>query len=206
MILRDSGNNVSAAATLTVVVASFFVFLAGLAAPAGGGAFRALFALTAEGLREGALWQTVTYAFLHGSWLHLIANAFGLLVTGIALERLLGTAAVLRLFLLAALAGALGFLLSIGLDPRLNARMACVGASGILAGCLGAAATLAPCCRLTLWVLLLPFPVRAWQLIPLILLLIASEAAFWPLTTAYGAHLGGFLAGLVWGALADRRF
>lgn len=209
MISRASGIR-PAAATFAVVVACFFLFLVGLYAPAlpspaGGGAFRALFALSADTLAAGALWQPLSYAFLHGSWLHLAANAFGLLVTGTALERLLGPAAFLRLALLSALSGALGFLLSLLLDPRLSPHMTCVGASGILAGCLGCAAALAPRTRLTLWVLVLPVPLRGWQLIPLLLLLLAAEAVLWPWTTAYGAHLGGFLAGLVCGALASRR-
>lgn len=208
MILRGTEIR-PAAATLAVVVACFLFFAVGLAAPmlshpAGGGAFRALFSLTAEGVRDGAFWQPVTYVFLHGSWLHLAANAFGLAVTGTALERLLGTAAFFRLALLTALAGALGFLLSLAFDPRLSVRMGCVGASAVLAGCLGAAATLSPRCRLTLWLLVVPIPVRAWQLVPLLLLLIAAEALWWPQTTAYGAHLGGFLAGMGWGFLAGR--
>lgn len=167
--------------------------------------FRETWALQAWALHAGAVWQPLTYAFVHGGWAHLLANLFGLALTGAALEAVLGARRLVRLFALGAAAGACGFLLTVLLDPRLPAAMACVGASACVAACLGAATTLAPRARVTLWVVAIPVPMRAIWLLPLFALFLVAEAWLWPGVTAYGAHLGGWLAGLLFGLCAACR-
>lgn len=168
-------------------------------------ALGALFGLRAEAVRAGALWQPFSYAFLHGGWAHLAANLFGLWVTGSALEAVLGARRMVGLFALGAAAGACGFLGSLALDPRLSGGLACVGASAMVAACFGAATALAPRERVVLWVAVLPIPLRAFWLAPVFLLFTVCEAWWWPQVTAYGAHLGGWLAGLAFGRAAAAR-
>lgn len=176
----------------------------GLPAPGAGGlsyaqALRGLFGLDATTVRQGALWQPLSYAFLHGSWAHAAANLFGLWLTGGALTKVVGTQRFLWLFALGTVAGAVGFLLSAALDPRIPAGTVCVGASAAVAACVGAATTLSPHARITLWVTFLPLPLRAGWLFPLFLAFFLCEAWLWPTATAYGAHLGGWLVGLLFG-------
>lgn len=168
-------------------------------------AFDLLFALRPEAIAQGALWQALTYALLHGHWAHLLINVAGLAVTGATLERLLGGRRTLALFALGAAAGACGFLGSLLADPRLPSAGACVGASAILTACIGAATTLAWRERVTLWVAIVPLRLRAWWLLPLFLVFSVCEILLWPTVTAYGAHLGGWLAGLALGCLWHRR-
>lgn len=167
-------------------------------------AWETLFALSPHAVAQGAVWQGVTYALLHGSWAHLLVNLVGLAVTGATLERLLGGRRTVTLFVLGAAAGACGFLASLALDPRLPDGMDCVGASAILTACIGAVTTLAWRERVVLWVAFLPVRLRAGWLLPLFLLFSACEAVYWPTFTAYGAHLGGWLAGLLLGLLWHR--
>ncbi len=178
--------------------------LPGLNGLGAGRALTALFGLKAGALGAGALWQPFSYVFLHGGWAHLAANLFGLWVTGSALEAALGARRVAWLFAFGAVAGACGFLATLAWDPRLPTGMACLGASAVVAACLGAATALEPRARVVLWVAVLPIPLRAIWLLPLVLGLATCEALWWPLTTAYGAHLGGFLAGLAFGASAGK--
>lgn len=157
-------------------------------------------ALKADPLRLGAWWQPVSYAVVHGSLWHLGLNLFVLLLTGSTLERAVGSLRFLALAALAIPAGAVGFLLSLLLDPRLVPAAACVGASAISTALFGAIATLAPREKLTVWIICLPVPFRGAWLLPLLLLLIVAESLFLPGITAYGAHLGGWTAGLLFGA------
>lgn len=153
-------------------------------------------ALRVRDLQDGALWQPLTYAFCHGPWWHLAINLFVLLVTGCTLERAMGSLRMLALIALAIPAGALGFLLSLLLDPRLVIGTACVGASALSSACFGTIALLAPREKVTLWVLFIPIPFRAGWLLPLAGLLLCAEIFYSPGLTAYGAHLGGWLLGL----------
>lgn len=190
----------------------FVVWLAqwwaqGLPAPGGAGglsfseALRGLFGLNAAAVRRGALWQPLTYAFLHGSWTHLVANLFGLGLTGYTLADAVGARRFLWLFALGAATGAIGFLLSAAFDPRLPAETVCVGASAVVAACIGAVTSLAPRRRVTLWVTVFPVQLRAGWLFPLFLLFVLCEAWLWPTATAYGAHFGGWVAGVLFGRL-----
>ncbi len=153
--------------------------------------------LQAEALRSGALWTPLTYAWIHASPLHLLLNLFGLWITGRSLERLLGRNAMVSILLLGSVAGAIGFLVSLGLDPRLSGELRCMGASAVVTACIGVATALAPRERITLWILFVPIPLKAGGLLPVLLGLFAVEAVAFAQTTAYGAHLGGFLMGLL---------
>ncbi len=157
------------------------------------------FALHAQSLRAGALWQAVTYALLHGSLLHLGANLVGLWISGRTLVRFLGKGGLLWLLLLGALGGAAGYVATLLADPRLFVGTPCMGASAMVAACLGAATTLLPKGEVTLWVGLFPIHLRAGWLAPLVGLGLLAEAWVFPQVTAYGAHLGGYLVGLALG-------
>lgn len=162
------------------------------------------FGLSAQTLAQGAYWQPLTYAFLQGSVTHLLANLLGLWITGSALEPILGGRRMGWLFVLGVLAGAVGFLASLMVDARLAVGQACIGASAGVAAYLGCATLLSPKAKLVLWVVVFPIPLRAYMLLPLFILFSIAELLLWPQFTAYGAHLGGWLMGLLC-ALAWRK-
>lgn len=153
-------------------------------------------ALRVFDVRDGALWQPLTYAFCHGPWWHLAVNVFVLLITGCTLERAIGSLRMLALIALAIPAGAVGFLISLAVDPRLFLGTACVGASALSSACFGTVALLAPREKITLLLLFIPIPFRAGWLLSLVGALFCVEAFYAPGMTAYGAHIGGWLLGL----------
>ena len=157
------------------------------------------FPLQSVALQAKEIWRIFSYVLLHGSWWHLGFNLLGLWITGITLERLLGWRKMTLLLLCGAAAGALGFLASLLLDPRLSPQLTCIGASALLTTCLGVATTLAPKETLTLWLIVFPLRIKALYLAPLLFLIFCAEASFPNLGTAYGAHLGGWLIGMLIG-------
>lgn len=146
---------------------------------------------------------SVLYAmFLHGGWLHLLGNLLFLFVFGNNVEDRLGRVRYLAFYLGCGYAATYGFsLLFSGSDQPL------VGASGAIAGVLGAYLVLFP--RARVWSLLtffffLPVRLPAWLVLGswfVLQYLYARGAGLSQATgTAYLAHVIGFAVGaaLVW--------
>ncbi len=155
-------------------------------------------ALSLPGVSRGALWQFVTYQFLHANTGHLLMNMLALLLIGPAAESTLGRRHLLIVFLVSGALGGLGFVL---LDPRAP----CVGASGSVFGVFGAFVALHPHERMTL--LFFPFVViEAWIVALLFggieLMYLVSGAGG---NVAYAAHVAGGLAGFVYARTVYRR-
>ena len=145
----------------------------------------------------------VTSMFIHGGWLHLIGNMLFLWVFGDNVEDAMGHGRYLVFYLLAGLAATA---LQVFIDQESLIPM--VGASGAIAGVLGAYLVLYPRATVSvlipwLWFLGV-FPVPAAFLIVFWFLLqllsgVASLGAGDGVTQAiaFWAHVGGFVAGVV---------
>ena len=153
-----------------------------------------LFAIHGIGLSLGFFWTSVTYMFLHGSWIHLILNMIGLYVFGKGVTREAGEGALWGIFISSGIVGGVGWALSSGLDSAVP----CMGASAGVLGLAGAYATLRPRDR---FVIFLPFPIvlPAWVLAIGLLVLNALELIFVESQVAYLAHLLGIVVGIVAG-------
>ncbi|KAB2955071.1 MAG: rhomboid family intramembrane serine protease [Thermoanaerobaculia bacterium] len=147
--------------------------------------------------------------FLHGSWLHLLGNLAFLAVFGDDVEGRLRRARFLLLYLLSGLAASLA---QIAATPR--STLPLVGASGAIAGVLGAFLVLFPRARLTgvlpVGCLVLPLRSRAFLFIPGWFALQLAGALLAPPGAAAGgvawyAHLAGFVAGPLLLLLLRRR-
>ncbi len=137
--------------------------------------------------------------FLHGGWLHLLGNLCFLAVFGDDVEGKLGGRKFLALYLVS---GVVASLVQIALTPR--SPLPLIGASGAIAGVLGAFLILFPKAKLAgilpIGCLVLPMRSRAFLFIPFwfaLQLFGAFRAA--PGSAAGGvawyAHLAGFVAG-----------
>ncbi len=159
---------------------------------------------------SGKILTLVSYAFFHAGWLHLIGNMWFLFLAGLALEDRWGRLPFLGFYLAAAVVAALSnrwFAVSGGYV---------VGASGAVAGVMGAFLLLFAKVRVRFVYFLFTKPALFWApayvMLPLWLAVEAIEALIGIPgdTTAHGVHLGGFVfgalaAGLLRWAGADRK-
>jgi membrane associated rhomboid family serine protease len=157
--------------------------------------FTSLFGLSGRRLLRGAIWQPVTYLFLHGGFWHLLMNMMMLAVFGRELESAIGPKRFLRLYFGAGvLAGAGWLALSAG------AHDLCIGASGAVFAVVGAFCALWPDRVLTLLLFfVLPVTMRARTLA---IVLAATTTLFLMAQAggvAHAAHLAGGIAGYVYG-------
>ncbi len=139
----------------------------------------------------------VTYAFLHGSWMHVISNMLILWILGDNVEDAFGHVGFIVFYLLcAAAAGLTHAFMSPGSPVPL------VGASGAIAGVMGGYLLLYPKARITS-LLGLVFPIRlpayvfltGWLVLQFVSL--RAPAGEGGPAVAWWAHIGGFAAGLV---------
>ena len=147
--------------------------------------------------------RLVASMFLHAGWLHLLGNLAFLAVFGDDVEAKLRPRRFLLLYLLSGLVATLA---QSAATPRSHAPL--IGASGAIAGVLGAFLVLFPKAKLAgvlpLGCVVLPMRSRAFLFIPgWFLLQLASALMARPGTsagTAWYAHLAGFAVGppLVW--------
>ena len=140
-----------------------------------------------------------TAMFLHGSWLHLLGNMLFLLIFGNNVEDRMGHIRYALFYVACGYAASYGFAL-------LNADSSdpLIGASGAIAGVLGAYLVLYPKARV--WVLVpflvfLPLRLPAWLVLGFWFVLQAlyssGEGVSTAGTVAYAAHVVGFLVGML---------
>ena len=163
------------------------------------------------GFPVGSYWSLLTHQFLHGGWFHIISNMWALWIFGDNVEDAMGR---FRFAVFYLLCGVLAGLTHIFVQPDLTVPS--IGASGAIAGVLGAYLLLYP----TAWiVVLLPifffpffFEVPAvlylgiWFISQLFngTLSLASPGQLGGI--AFWAHIGGFVAGLLLCRLFARRY
>ncbi len=149
--------------------------------------------------RKSAVLSVLTAMFLHGGWLHLLGNMLFLYVFGDNVEDRLGRLRYLVFYLVCGYAATYGFS---AVDPSSTAPL--IGASGAVAGVLGAYLVLFP--RARVWSLLtffffLPVRLPAWLVLGSWFLLQAAYSAGAGITgatgggVAYVAHVVGFVVG-----------
>lgn len=151
----------------------------------------------------GALapWLTLlTAMFMHGGWLHIAGNMLYLWVFGNNIEETLGSLGYLAFYLVSGVAASFA---QIGIDA--GSTVVNVGASGAIAGVLGAYLVLFPRAQvdtivtLGYFIRLVPLPaiivLGGW----FVLQLFSGVTSLGPQTgggVAFFAHIGGFVAGM----------
>src|SRR6476646_8184056 len=147
-----------------------------------------------------AFLPTLTSMFLHGSWMHVIGNMWFLWIFGDNIEDHLGHFKYLTFYLVS---GLIASVAQIVLNPFSGVPN--VGASGAIAGVLGAYFVLYPKARLLTWFGLGFFYLPAWVMLGFWFVYqflggAASSVAYSGQGSggiAFWAHVGGFVAGIV---------
>ncbi len=141
----------------------------------------------------------ITSMFLHGGWMHLLGNMTYLYIFGDNIEERLGKIKFLMFYFLTGLCAALTQAL---LDTSSTIPM--IGASGAIAGILGGYLVLYPKANIKVffWFIIFfkVFRIRAFIVLGgwiLIQFLSFSGEEFNSGGVAYGAHIGGFIAGAI---------
>jgi membrane associated rhomboid family serine protease len=147
--------------------------------------------------------RAFTAMFLHGGWMHVLGNMLFLWVFGGRIEDLLGHAKYLVFYLLCGIVAALG---QVVVSPYSTVPM--VGASGAIAGVMGAYLIKFPRARI-LTLVLIVFFVTTIEIPAHIMLgywfVVQLFSGFGTIArthisqggTAYFAHIGGFVAGML---------
>jgi membrane associated rhomboid family serine protease len=146
--------------------------------------------------RDGALWQPITYMFLHSTrgLSHILFNMLALWMFGTELERTWGTRFFTKYYFVTGVgAAATSLLLSPFIDGIYYSTT--VGASGAIYGLLIAYAIYFP--HRTIYYIIFPIPARVF-------VAIMGFIAFWSSISgseggvAHTAHLGGFVVGYLY--------
>ena len=146
----------------------------------------------------------VTYAFLHADWLHLLSNMLFLWIFGDNIEDAMGHLKYLLFYLCCAV---LAGLVHLGIHFDSNGPL--IGASGAVAGVMGAYILLYPHARVFVLfriVIPIPLPIPAlWMLGVWIATQLFYVIAGSPEPVAWWAHLGGVAAGALLAVPFKRR-
>jgi membrane associated rhomboid family serine protease len=152
-----------------------------------------------NGYPDGLLLPLFTHMFLHSGWLHIIANMWTLWIFGDNVEDVMGAWRFLLFYLLCGL-GAL--LVHVVTSP--SSTVPVVGASGAIAGVMGAYFFLYPHARVVTFLPIFIFPLvveipavfylGAWFLTQVFSGMLAPAGGG---GVAWWAHIGGFVAGML---------
>ena len=187
----------NAPAPVVVLVAATLGAYALQSGPVGSEAMIRPLALVPAAVAHGRLWELFTVLLVHGSWAHVGLNALGLLAFGTPVARWFGRgrwARFLAFYLACAFISSGGYVLL-----HWDSGVALVGASGAIAGLMGATSRL-----LDRPGALAPFGSRtvvamagAWLFINLLMARHWIDVGAGGAPIAWEAHLVGYAAGLL---------
>ena len=140
----------------------------------------------------------LTSMFLHGSWMHVLGNMWFLYIFGDNVEDYLGHFKYLVFYLLT---GLIAMATQVAIE--LHSTLPTVGASGAIAGVLGAYFVLYPRARVLTWFFVFVLWVPAWIILGYWFVLNFLSGTATSLSVqgrnmggvAFWAHVGGFVAG-----------
>jgi len=146
------------------------------------------------------VYTAITHAFLHGSFLHLFGNLYFLYTFGDNVEDFMGRGRFIVMYILAALAGA-----GLHAISDTTSMIPMIGASGAIAGVMGAYLVLYP--RVKVWIVFMFVRFKlgvVWYLVFWIGLQVYSVIMQKP-GVAWLAHIGGFVMGALFALIFNKQ-
>lgn len=170
-------------------------------------------ALKPSNILEGKyLWTFLTSMFMHAGFFHLFVNMLSLFFIGALLQKILGQKRYLYFYLISGLFAGVFFVALTFLTKDFSwadslvgsVDSLAVGASGALFGLIGLMMFLTP--NLPVYIMFIPIPIKIKYAAPgmLVALWLISAAGNIPIGNT--AHLGGLIAGLVYGIYLRSRY
>ena len=148
------------------------------------------FALSSFGMKALKIWELFTYMLLHGSFLHMLVNMWGLYLFGSIIAPELGGSRFFALYVISGVTGGLCWVLF-----NWNSFVPVVGASGAVFGLLLATAMLYPNKEFIL--LFFPFPIKTKTMV-VVYAIIEILSMPGGDNIAHLAHLGGFVGAYIY--------
>ncbi|HLQ03233.1 MAG TPA: rhomboid family intramembrane serine protease [Nitrososphaerales archaeon] len=154
------------------------------------------------------LYTLLTSMFIHAGVFHIFGNMLFLFVFGHNVEERFGHLGYLLFYLIAGVGGAMTQVYLSLLSGPPDISIPSVGASAAISGVLGAYLLFFPRARVVSLVAYFVLPIRAywfilgWFFLQLLFLELVFSSAGVNSGVAYGAHVGGFVVGLVLGGVA----
>lgn len=152
-----------------------------------------------QGYPEGVFMPLATHMFIHSGWLHLIANMWSLWIFGDNVEDVMGPWRFLAFYTLSGFGA-----LAVHVITEPTSAVPVVGASGAIAGVMGAYFFLYPHARVVTFIpiIIIPFVFEipavfylgAWFMTQVFSGMLASGGGA---GVAWWAHIGGFVAGML---------
>ena len=158
-------------------------------------------ALSLENIKQFRIWTLITSMFMHGGFFHLFANIISLMFIGSLVEKIIGKKRYLWFYLISGFLASLFYLLSELIFPT---GLGAVGASGALFGLVGLLVLLTP--DLPVYLMFIPIPIKMKYAGPGILILLWFISVTGNLPIGNTAHLGGLIAGLIYGIYLRQKF
>ncbi len=154
----------------------------------------------ASGYPSGNYLTLLTNMFLHAGWSHLLTNIWLIWIFADNIEDVMGKPRFLMFYLIC---GLVAGLVHMAYNP--DSQIPTVGASGAIAGVLGAFFFLYPDAKVVIWILFLPIFIQVpaiaflgvWFIFQLYEVITAIVAGQTQMDAAWWGHLGGFVAGAV---------
>jgi len=165
--------------------------------------------LTAVGMTADQLVRLTTTMFLHGGWFHVLSNMLYLWIFGDNVEGRMGHIRYLLFYLLT---GYIATITHVLYYPLSKAPL--IGASGAIAGILGAYLILYPRAKvltlifLFIFIQVVPIPAVIFLGLWFVLQILSGFASLTDQAAqgvAFWAHIGGFIAGILLVKLFSRR-
>jgi membrane associated rhomboid family serine protease len=152
--------------------------------------------------RKNLILSALTAQFIHAGWLHLLGNMLFLWVFGNNVEDRFGRLRFALFYLLVGVVSTYAYAYS-----ARDSEEVLVGASGAIAGVLGAYLMLFPRARVLTVVVVIPIWLRAWLVLGVWFALQAVNARLAGTAGGIGylAHVVGFLVGVAYGLWFRRR-
>jgi len=189
--------------TYSLIAINFLVFLLTLVVGLTR-AFLAFGAVPALIVLDYQYYRLVTSMFLHGDFLHILFNMWGLFIFGRDIESSVGSGRFTLLYFLSGIVGGMAYVFymltyAAEYDPR-AAFVPAIGASGAVFGVMGSFAVLYPRRPVAFFFYFLPIIAPAFVAITLMGLIQTLLALALPFSSiAYTAHVGGLAVGMLMG-------
>jgi len=149
-----------------------------------------------------SLWTLITSMFMHGGLGHLVVNMISLAFIGNFVEKIIGRKRFFWFYMIAGIAAGLLFVL-LAYVFQADMNVYAVGASGAIFGLGGLMMMLTPKMPVLVF-FIIPLPMWIAMLFLLVILWLAS----WGFGLSIGntAHLGGLLAGIIFGFYLKHKY